>query len=263
MRRHNLRGTLRPDKDGTAIGGHGSGGSNLPIHPGRDRVGPLDGPSSGSTPDKTWICARVRSGDNMVLSGGPIAGEASMLFVKLFVQATPRLAVSLTTEEQSRLLISTEKPPTSALPALLIVRMLLVLPEILPPSVEISVEQPLIGQRRQAGGRHAENRRASRTQHLADGCATIKGGPSLAVEDIRGFSWLTQQKSVEKLKKREELLGWKWWRASGFLWLTESDLGSHRFAPDFATLPLRSAGRRFLVGRGGRFLGGWRHEHGH
>jgi hypothetical protein len=29
--------------------------------------------------------------------------------------------------------------------------------------------------------------------------------------DIRGFSWLTQVKSGEKLKKKEELLEWKWW----------------------------------------------------
>jgi hypothetical protein len=29
--------------------------------------------------------------------------------------------------------------------------------------------------------------------------------------DIRGFLWLTHSKSVEDLKKRDELIGWKWW----------------------------------------------------
>ena len=63
-----------------------------------------------------------------------------------------------------------------------------------------------------------------------------------------------REKSVEKLKKKEDPLGWERWAAIGFLWLTEADHGSHRFAPDFAALPLRSAGRRFLVGKASRFL---------
>jgi hypothetical protein len=29
--------------------------------------------------------------------------------------------------------------------------------------------------------------------------------------DIPGFLWLTPADSVEESKKREELLGWKWW----------------------------------------------------
>lgn len=40
------------------------------------------------------------------------------------------------------------------------------------------------------------------------------------------------------------------------LGLTEVGLGLHRFAPDFAPLPLRSAGQRFLVGWRDRFLTG-------
>jgi hypothetical protein len=29
--------------------------------------------------------------------------------------------------------------------------------------------------------------------------------------DIQGFSWRTQGKPVEKLKKKEDHSGWEWW----------------------------------------------------
>jgi len=81
--------------------------------------------------------------------------------------------------------------------------------------------------------------------------------------DIRGFSWLTQAKSVEKLETGEELLGWEKLGGVGFLWLIAAAVG--RAAARRTPLRCRSAspdGRIWLAVEA-HFCELERHEHGH